>query len=258
MGAGVKDLQVGDLVFNMGGHRTFQRDRRQNVVPLPLGLDPFVAVLTRLMGVSMSTLVTTAARPPVQVVVTGLGPVGNLAAQIFHASGYRVLGCDPVEARRKLLADAGIATLPSMPLEDPAYLNHVALVVDCSGHEQAVVDACKLVRKRGEVVLVGVPWKKRTELSAHALLHPIFHRYVVLRSGWEWELPVDPADFKNGCIMENLAAGLDWLHQGRIHTAGFAERTTPDKAQVVYTELLQQRCKTLTVVFDWTAIKNHL
>ena len=251
-GSGVGDVKPGDHVFCMGGHRSFHKFARNRVVKLPAGLDPAAGVLTRLMNVSMSTLVTTTARPPSTIVVSGLGPVGNLAAQIFHACGYAVLACDPVEWRRALLRDAGIRTLPAIPSADSEFSGAVELVVDCSGHEAAVLDACKLVRKRGEVVLVGVPWRKRTEISAQELLSVVFHRFVVLRSGWEWEVPLDATDFRAGSLMQNLAAGLDWIARKKISLAGFADRAAPSAAQRVYSDLLQQRTQTLTTLFDWS------
>ena len=254
VGSKVTDIKSGDVVFGMGNHRSFQRQPRTRIVKLPAGLDPAKGVLTRLMNVSMSTLVTTTARPPSTILISGLGPVGNLAAQLFNASGYRVIGCDPVEWRRTLLAESGIAVLPGIPVDDPAYVDKVDLVVDCSGHEAAVLDACKTVRKRGEVVLVGVPWRQRTDLSAQALLSAVFHRFVVLRSGWEWELPHDATDFRPGSIMQNLAAGLDWLHAGKIRVDGFADRASPADAQRVYTDLLQQRTQALTTIFDWSKV----
>jgi threonine dehydrogenase-like Zn-dependent dehydrogenase len=251
IGAKVSDIKPGDTVFCMGNHRSFQKSSSNRVVKLPSGLDPAAGVLTRLMNVSMSTLVTTTARPPATIVVSGLGPVGNLAAQIFHACGYRVLACDPVDWRRALLRDTGIVTLPAIPSGDPAYVDAVDLVVDCSGHEGAVLDACKTVRKRGEVVLVGVPWRQRTEITAQALLSVVFHRYVVLRSGWEWELPMDATDFRPGNLMQNLAAGLEWIRSNKIRLDGFANRASPFEAQRVYSELLQQRTQTLTTIFEW-------
>ncbi len=254
VGSKVTDIQPGDAVFTMGNHRSFQRHGRKGVVKIPAGLDPAKAVLTRLMNVSMSTLVTTTARPPSTVLISGLGPVGNLAAQIFHASGYRVVGCDPVEWRRNLLAQSGVAVLPGIPFADANYVDKVDLVVDCSGHEAAVLDACKTVRRRGEVVLVGVPWRQRTDLTAQALLSAVFHRYVVLRSGWEWELPMESTEYRPGSIMQNLAAGLDWIAAGKIRVEGFADKASPADAHRVYTELLHQRTQTLTTVFNWSGV----
>jgi threonine dehydrogenase-like Zn-dependent dehydrogenase len=199
------------------------------------------------MGVSMSTLVTTAARPPGRVLVTGLGPVGNLAAQVFAASGYRVAATDPIAERRNLLQGrAGIELLERVP-PDAGF----DLAVECSGHEQAVLDACQSVRKGGEVVLVGVPWSRKTELRAFDLLHAVFHRYVVLRSGWEWEVPGRRREFDRGSIMENFAAALDWLVRGRVSVAALYALADPADCQKVYQSLLHRTSKAPAVVFDW-------
>ena len=130
----------------------------------------------------------------------------------------------------------------------------VALVLECSGHEQAALDGCKIVAKEGEVVLMGVPWARQTELFAHDLLYSIFHRYVVLRSGWEWKLPMQPQEFRTGSIYGNLAAALRWLAEGRVSVAGLYEEVSPHDAQETYQRLLHKEVERLVVVFDWTRV----
>ncbi|MCC7262282.1 MAG: zinc-binding alcohol dehydrogenase [Candidatus Latescibacteria bacterium] len=252
-GAGITDLPVGSLVFCMGPHAAWQRAQRRHTLPLPAGLAPEIAPFARLMSVSMSTLTTTLARPPAPVLVTGLGPVGHLAAQLFAACGYRVTGCDPVESRRRLLAAKGIEALAELPVDQPGYQDLVELVVECSGHEEAALGACKLVRKRGEVVLVGAPWKQRSEAAAHALLHPVFFRFVTLRSGWEWELAMHPTEFRPNSIYGNIAGALDWLQQGRVRVDGIYQMAAPAQAQEVFQDLLHRRGDHLSAVFAWNA-----
>ncbi len=251
VGSGVSDLPVGSMAFCMGPHASHQRCQRRNALPVPEGLAPEIAVFARLMSVSMSTLSTTLARPPAPVLITGLGPVGHLAAQVFAACGYRVTGCDPVAGRRQLLADKGIETLAALPLDQPGYQDLVELVVECSGHEDAALGACKLVRKRGEVVMVGAPWKKRSEAVAHELLHPVFFRYITLRSGWEWELALHPAEFRTNSIFGNMAGALEWLRQGRVRVDGLYQQGAPAQAQEVFQDLLHRRGNHLTTVFAW-------
>ncbi len=252
VGRDVDDVRVGERAFCMGPHRSSQRVRRDEMLPLPPGLASEEAVFARLMGVTMSTLTTTAARPPAQVLVTGLGLVGHLAARIFALCGYDVIGCDPLEGRRALLTQAGLKrVVAAPPLDDPRVAGHVALVVECSGHEQAALDGCAVVRKRGEVVLVGVPWAPRTELSAHDLLHAVFHNYVVLRSGWEWELPRRPTDNGDASIFGNLTAALRWLAEGRIAVDDLYTTVSPQEAQRAYQDLLHNRIARLGLVFDW-------
>ena len=103
------------------------------------------------------------------------------------------------------------AVYPCVPVDDPQVADTIALAVDCSGHEQAVLDACRVVRKRGEVVLVGVPWRRQSDLTAHQVLIEVFHRYVHLRSGWEWEIPHRAAEFRPHSIYGDFRTALRWL-----------------------------------------------
>jgi threonine dehydrogenase-like Zn-dependent dehydrogenase len=246
----------GELAFAMANHQSWVRYPGRSAYHVPEGVAPEEAALARLANVSWSTLTTTTARPPARVAVTGLGIVGNLAAQIFAAAGYRVLACDPLVERRELLAGRGIELAERLPLEDPAWVGHTELVVECSGHEAAVLDACRLVARGGEVSLVGVPWVKRADLSAFDLLEPVFFRYVRLRSGWEWEVPMEPSDFRHGAIREQIITAMTWFASGRLSIAGLARRADPRDCDEVYRELKEQRAGSLTVLWDWSLVND--
>ncbi len=254
VGSDVKDFKKGDIVFCMGGHRSVQRCESVKAMRVPDSLAPEKAVLARLIGVSMTTLVTTAARPGDIVVVSGAGPVGYLAAQIFNLSGYDVRVVEPLCARREMVEKAGIPALAEMPHGEDSLRGKIALVVECSGHEQAVLGACMAVRRRGEVVLVGVPWRRFTELHAHELLHAVFHNYVVLRSGWEWELPHHSSNFQPHSIFSGYGTALRWLSEGRLRLDGLAELLDPRNPQKAYQDLLNRRAKGLFQIFDWRRI----
>jgi len=252
VGAEVSDIKPGDHVFCMGPHQSYQRFRREEVVPLPEGLAPEEAVFARMMGVTMTTLTTTRSRPPEKVLVTGLGLVGHLGAKIFASCGYRVTAVDPSPVRRRIAQEAGIQpALAAVPLEDPDIAGKIGLVLECSGHEEAALHGCRVVRKGGEVVLVGTPWRRRTDIYAHELVNTVFFRYVVLRSGWEWELPMYPEDFRVNSIFGSFEAALNWLAEGRINVSGIYKKVPPRQAQEAYQDLLHGRCEKLAVIFDW-------
>jgi len=252
VGSEVKNVKEGALAFCMGNHKSYQRVNSNGVVPLPEGLKPETAAFARMMGVSMSTLTTTIARPPEMVLVTGLGVVGNLAAQNFAHCGYDVIACEPIEHRRKIASECGLKkVLPAVPVDDPKIAGKVGLVVDCSGHEQAVLDGCNVIRKRGEVVLIATPWRRYTEIYAHTILNTIFHKYVVMRSGWEWEVPRQPTDFLINSIYGNIAAALKWLAAGSIQVDALYTKVSPQEAQQTYQSLLHKRSERLTCMFDW-------
>jgi threonine dehydrogenase-like Zn-dependent dehydrogenase len=253
VGVEVARFRPGDLAYCSGPHRSRQRVPQERALPVPDGLPPEEAVFARMMGVSMTTLQTTAARPPEQVLVTGLGLVGHLAAQIFTACGYDVAAADPSAERREIAARAGLSrVLPAVGEDDPELAGRISLAVECSGHEGAVLDACRVVRKGGEVVLVGAPWRRYTEATAQDLTRLVFYRYVTLRSGWEWELPLDAGDFRPASIWGNYAAALDWLAAGRVRVGDLYARFSPVEAQKVYQMLLRGRPPRLAVLFDWS------
>ena len=64
VGENVADISPGDLAFCPGNHASYQRKPASQVIRLPDNLTPEIAVFARMMGVSMTTLTTTSARPP--------------------------------------------------------------------------------------------------------------------------------------------------------------------------------------------------
>ena len=251
IGSQVSGIRPGECFLCMGGHRSVQQQPAHAIVPVPDGLAPREAVLARLMGVTMTTLMTTAARPGDLILVTGAGPVGFLCAHLFSISGYDVLVVEPDPARQNIARESGLGNVSASVPADDDIRGHVAMAIDCSGHEQAVLDGARAVRKGGEVVLVGVPWARRTDLTAHALLDVVFHNYVVLRSGWEWELPHHVSDFRPHSIYSGYGLALRWLDEGRIPSEGLIATHRPEDAQGVYQGLLRREAKGLFQVFDW-------
>ncbi|MCQ6561045.1 zinc-dependent alcohol dehydrogenase [Paenibacillus mendelii] len=256
VGEGVTDLTVGDHVLCMGSHQSSQHVPAGDTVRLPDGLNPDQGVLARLLNVSMTTLMTTAARPGELVLVTGAGPVGFLAAHLFKRCGYEVMICDPDARRQEAARASGIEHVyAEPPIDDPAWSNRrAALVLECSGHEAAVLAGAKFARLKGEVVLIGVPWKRRTDNYAHELLSVIFHQYVVIRSGWEWEIPLRPGHFQPHSIFTDLHKGMRWLSEGLTDLSVFTRKVSPRNVNEVYNDLADGKYPELFILFDWQGI----
>ncbi|UVI33805.1 zinc-binding dehydrogenase [Paenibacillus spongiae] len=256
MGEGVTGLEIGDHVLCMGPHQSSQHVQAGDVVKLPDGLSPDLGVLARLLNVSMTTLMTTAARPGELVLVTGAGPVGFLAAHLFKRCGYEVMICDPDARRREAARASGIEHVyAEPPLDDPEWSERrAALVLECSGHEAAVLSGAKFARLKGEVVLIGVPWKRRTELFAQELLSVIFFQYVVVRSGWEWEIPLHPGHFQPHSIFTDLHKGVRWLSEGLTDLSVLTRKVSPRDANQVYNDIADGKYPELFILFDWQGI----
>ena len=255
VGSAASGVKIGDRRFCMGHHRSHQRVSIKDSLPVPDAVASPHVPFVRLMGVTMATLTTTPARPPQLVMVTGLGPVGHLGAQIFQACGYQVIAVDPDANRQEIMRQVGIERVyASVPLEDPTVLGKVALHIECSGHEQAARDGCKVLRKGGELSQVAAPWSKRTQIDAYELLHMIFFNYLTVRSGWEWELPLHDTPFRINSIWDNFAAALQWLATKRVVVDSLYDLVNPRDAQQVFQDLLHQRTESLAQVFDWNRL----
>ena len=149
-----------------------------------------------------------------------------------------------------------------VPRDDPGVAGQVDLVVECSGNEAAVADACKVLATGAEVVLVGTPWVRKTGVYAQEVLKAIFYRFATLRSGWEFEIPLrrithgHGSDYNNArhSIFSGYRQAIEWLMDGRIPLDGMVRTVSPRDAAVVYPSLRRREYAELFLVWDWTAL----
>ncbi|MDD5199162.1 MAG: zinc-binding alcohol dehydrogenase [Terrimicrobiaceae bacterium] len=255
VGSAVASFKPGDVVFAACNHQSKQRVKQRDALLIPNGLAPEIALFARFAKISMPSFVRTRVRPPETAIVTGLGIVGLMAAQLAKLYGYDVIGCDLNERRQEIAQEHGIARTVSNVPDAASGKDHekAGLGIDCSGHEMAVLDLCRALRAYGEVFLVGVPWVARTDLSAQKILHAVFYNYISLQSGWEGRMPEDPGIHSNSYQL-NMA--LNWLAQGKlnVHPSAF-QIVSPTNPQERYQDILHNRLKTLSVVFDWRGVQ---
>ena len=256
IGASVHDVAFGDRFFCIGPHASRQRCRRGEAVPVPVGADPVLAAVARLLAIAWAAVGLTRVRPPAWTMVLGCGPIGHLCARLFRANGYRVLAVEPRADRRRLLAaDAELVVADTVPGADGFWQDRCRLVVDCSGRAEAVYQACCRVAKGGEILLVGVPWDRQPEPPARDLLWKIFWRHLDLRSGWEWTLPWEEQIGQPSCHRAGCEAALTALADGRLAIAELVDVVAPDDCQKVYDVLCGGGLRDkLFTVFDWSSV----
>ena len=109
VGERVARVKVGERVFTYGNHASAIRYNADRLVAsVRASINPAIAAASRMAGVAATSIIVSEIESSPWVVVFGLGMVGNLASQAFHIRGCRVIGVDPVEARRKIARQCNI------------------------------------------------------------------------------------------------------------------------------------------------------
>lgn len=246
-------LEAGQRVLSHTPHQSIARfDKRQRVcVPLPDGLADDVAPFARLAQVGGVSLQLSAVRPGDRVAVIGLGPVGNLVAQLAAASGYRLVGIERSPGRQAVARATGLDCVVG-PEEALAALGATGagLVLECSGSAAAVVLATECCARHGEVMTVGAPWRAEPGVAASAVVARVFERFLNLRSGWEWQVPL----YGEGRSVAGCTSWvLDRLSDGSVVTAPLVSgRVTPAQALQAYRSLDDDPEHNMTYLLDWT------
>jgi hypothetical protein len=79
----------------------------------------------------------------------------------------------------------------------------------------------------------------------------VFHRYVVLRSGWEWQIPATETPFIGPSSERNTLLAFRWLLDGTVDVSGLATIYAPSDGQAAYDALADGTATALTAAFDW-------
>jgi threonine dehydrogenase-like Zn-dependent dehydrogenase len=213
------------------------------LLPLPEELPLSAAGFLRFINIAMHAY-NHCGTLPQRVGVIGLGPVGNVAAQIGRVLGCEIIGVDPSAARRSIANACGIdgAITP----EEFAELNcELDFVIDSVAASSTLAASAKALKEGGSCSMVGM--LKEGNLPAHTLCKQIWHKNLLFRSGWEMKNP--PA-----VTERNLRRGLRWLLDERIQTAPLLGGVIPAELAAIaeaYRQLAENPDQALCYAIDW-------
>ncbi|MCC5808677.1 MAG: bi-domain-containing oxidoreductase [Opitutales bacterium] len=165
VGAGVKDLRVGDRLASNGPHAEYVCVPRHLAAPVPDSVSDEEATFTVIGSIALQGVRLVRPELGETVVVVGLGLVGLLAAQLLRLSGCRVIGYDfdanKVNLAKSFGIDAFVAGGESNPvarvMNSTGGVGADAVVITASTRSNTVIaESARMSRKRGRIVLVGV------------------------------------------------------------------------------------------------------
>lgn len=263
----VTDAEVGDIIYTMGPHASHfkvnQDDRFHGVcVKVPKGLDPDIASYVHMGGIAMSALRASSIELGDYVAVSGMGTIGNLAAQFAQLQGARVLAIDITDNRLKMANDCGLKhTFNSKDggLEEAVneFTNgaKVSTWIDATGLSAVVNEAVNHVAARGEVVLLGSP-RASFETDITPLLRKVhLIEGIELKGALEFLWPTFENEFVKHSIERNSRIIFELMRDGQLNVAPFyTHKLHPAEAEKAYKGLRDNPDEYTGVVFDWTQL----
>ena len=266
VGDQVTRVATGDVVYTWGGHKHYNRINLgmpgSICIPVPAGIALPLVPFTRMITIALTALRVSDIELGDFVAVTGLGLVGNFAAQLARLQGGSVIGLDHNPGRVALAAACGVNN--AIVMEQPSAAGKVAEITDrqgvttlveASGRPGALLDGLPLVGRYGEVILVGIV---RGEYEANLSdvldkIHLDSRGNVTFKGAHEWRFPVARDPFVKHSIERNSEIALDLIRSGDLQVAPLLSHTlSPYKAAEAYHGLKNRKNEFIGVVFDWT------
>ncbi len=259
VGVSVTRAAPGDRVFTYGRHASTIRYSQDRLIALVKeSIDPAVVAASRMAGVAMTAIIVADIDTNPRVIVFGLGLVGNLASQMFQIHGCRVIGVDPVEARRKLAERCGVAhTVGGDANEVQSQLQNITngalgnITVDAVGHSSVVMQALRATASHGQLVILGSPRVSVTG-DLTELLSDTHLRWITIRGALEWCVPMYPDIGNRTSQYSKQQTIFDWMARGQLHVEPLiSHRLKPEQIKQAYDGLLNEPNIYIGVVLEW-------
>lgn len=164
VGKGVTDFSIGDRVVSNGNHAEVVCVPENLVAKIPDNVSYEEAAFTVIGAIGLQGIRLINPTFGETVVVTGLGLIGLLAAQILKANGCNVIGLDFDEQKIELAKSwgikayngAGADVVKIVEAETNGTGSDAVLITASTKSNDVISQAAQMSRQRGRIVLVGV------------------------------------------------------------------------------------------------------
>jgi predicted dehydrogenase/threonine dehydrogenase-like Zn-dependent dehydrogenase len=165
LGEGVTEFKLGDRVASNGQHAEYVNIPKNLVAKIPDNISDEEATFTVIGSIGLQGLRLCNPTFGETIVVTGLGLIGLLTAQMLLANGCKVIGID-IDAEKCALAEkwgvltvnpaAGANPIKAL-MEETGGIGADGVIITASAKNNDIISqAAQMSRKRGRIILVGV------------------------------------------------------------------------------------------------------
>ncbi len=165
IGEGVSGFAVGDRVASNGQHAEYVCVPQNLVARIPANVSQEEATFTVIGSIGLQGLRLCAPALGETIVVTGLGLIGLITAQLLIANGCRVIGIDIDKEKCAIAEKMGVITVNPADGTDPvkAVLEVTSgtgadgvLITASAKNNSIISQSAQMSRKRGRIILIGV------------------------------------------------------------------------------------------------------
>lgn len=265
VGAQVSGFKKGDRVYHFGKHQAYQFVKNSELlVKVPegfIGEEEKYIPFTRLATIAMTSLRVSEIELGDHVAVTGLGLVGNMAAQLAGLQGGRVIGIDLSEKRAAMARHCGIETTLNPGKDQLAESvlrmtegRGVQALIEATGVPKVFADNIGLVGKLGEAILLGSPrGESHGDLTALLNHSHLWNKgCVTIKGAHEWRINVQEHEQSKHSMVRNSRIVLDLIRSRKLKIEPLLTHTvSPMESPKAYEGLRNDKENYIGVVIDW-------
>lgn len=258
VGAGVEGWEVGDRVASRARHCMYVNEQAATCNHVPEALTDERAAFFRLSSIAMQAVRKARIELGEPVAVIGCGLIGLLAMQIARLNGglpVFSIDKDPqrIEFATALGVDAALVADDSLKatLREHCYGEEPTVVVEATGHPEAIPTAFALARFGGRVVLLG---STRGETEAVDFYRDVHKKGLTIYGAHESSRPKQDSGPGWWTHQDDEQTALRLLANGRLEVDPiFTHRFGWQEAATAYETLTRWEPGMLGTLLDWRA-----
>ena len=270
IGEGVAGFQIGDRVASNGPHSELVNVPNLLCARIPSSVSDEAAAFTVLASIGLQGVRLANPSLGETFVVSGLGLIGLLTAELLIAHGCRVLGLDPDSHKCELAQELGIDVLNLSSGADPVAWClertggvgvDAVLITAATSSSEPVHVAAQSCRQRGRIVLIGVTglelrrelfYKKELSFQVSCSYGPGRYDSAYEQQGLDY-----PIGFVRWTEQRNFQAVLHALSTGALRTDLLISHRFPIEEAAAAYELLSSPEPSLGILLHYPAQLIH-
>lgn len=263
VGNGQHSFQKGDIVFHYGDHSKYQVVSTQGIfLRVPERLDLKWVPFTRMATIAATSIRVSDIEFGDYVSVSGLGLIGNFAAQLAQLQGAHVIGIDLSSERRKNAELCGImdthhgdvSSLKQYVMERTGGIG-VSTHIEATGVPQVGMNSLQLISKLGEIIFLGSPrGEYNTDVTDILNYCHLFDLgCITFKGAHEWRYPIEVNTHIKHSLVRNSQIMFDLMIQNKLHVETLISHVlAPEQAAEAYEGLRNNKEQFFGVLFDWS------